>query len=153
MHYFIPACNRFKLLIITYERQARVQEFMLDVRPVSARERMPVLKNPKNLPSSVLDMHIYLKDPNGCRKMYQNKNHTHITRTVSTGSAASWWTYMILSRGRSLSFFRGGAPDTRLNPHLKDVIKIGSWNRCLCSLMILRSCWNEDKCRRLLRNS
>ena len=35
------------LLIITYERQARVQEFMLDVRPVSARETMPVLKNPK----------------------------------------------------------------------------------------------------------
>ena len=52
---------------------------MLDVRPVSARETMPVLKNPKNLPSSVLDMHIYLKDPNGDRKMYKQtkKTHTH----------------------------------------------------------------------------
>ena len=32
-----------------------------------------------------------------------------------------------------LPVFRGGAPDARLNPHMKDVIKMGSGNRYLWS--------------------
>ena len=41
-----------------------------------------------------------------------------------------------LSLSLSLSLlpvFRGGAPDARLNPHMKDVIKMGSGNRYLWS--------------------
>ena len=56
--------------------------------PVLARERMPVLNNPKNLLSSVLDMHIYHKDLIMAAEKCTKKKEKS-TRIVSTGSATS----------------------------------------------------------------